>query len=391
MALDLEAVIEDSLTDAVIEPEVDAPIEHTSIQTGDEADPATPAESEVTEDKTVIDTPSKSEQEEAEAETAAVASPASKAKEDEVEDEFAKQHGLPPQMPGGRENRIPYSRVKRIAANHAKTEVEKAKKAWEAESSPFKSRVAELEPKVQDYEQRLIKVGQFEQVMVNDPRSHLEMLSQLPAYKDFFDFVNQAATAARTPQQQQPAQAEAAPQADEPMPQPDFKLEDGTMVYSMDGLQKLQDWQTRQVEARVGKTYEQKLNERLAEVDKQYAPLKQRYEAEQYMAQVVPQIQKQIETARQWPLFNENEDEITKALQADNSLSLEGAYRQVVIPKLQANRDQMRTSLLAEIQKKPASTAVTRSAATKPNTQPASPTGDLTDIITQQVKNAGLM
>jgi hypothetical protein len=234
--IDLQSVIEDSLTDAISEPEVEAPIESTSEQTGEEVT------SEDSSDKTVVDSPSKAEQESSE-----VSSPAAKTvTTTEEEDEFAKTHGLPPQLPGARENRIPYSRVKKIAANHAKAEIEKAKKAWESEKSPLAAKVAELEPKLAEYE---TKFTQFTQVMDTNPKEFLNYLSTKPAYKEFFEFINKAVQVMQSQPQGQAQSQTSAPAADpaaEPMPQPDYKMEDGTMVYSMEGLQKLQDWQGRQ-------------------------------------------------------------------------------------------------------------------------------------------------
>ena len=90
-------------------------------------------------------------------------------------------------------------------------------------------------------------------------------------------------------------------------------------------------------------------------------------------------IQRTIEEARRWPQFNENEKEITTALRGNNRLSLEAAYRQIVLPKLGASRDQMRKDVLAEIQKAPPTTA-TRTTATKPM---AGPVGEqsIVDIV----------
>ncbi len=68
-------------------------------------------------------------------------------------------------------------------------------------------------------------------------------------------------------------------------------------------------------------------------------------------------MQKQIDEARTWPLFNENEEGIVKALQANTNLSLEGAYRQVVWPKMTSDREAIRKQVLAEIKRAPQSTA----------------------------------
>lgn len=367
--INLESVIEDSLTDAITPEVTETPVETVEVtetptpdSTGDVAPDATEA----------VPEPIKAEA------TLEVASPGAKAEKPE-EDDFAKKHGLPPQTVSGRENRIPYPRVKKIVEKAEKEAVAAARKVWEGESTP---KLAELNTKVTDYETRLTKVGEFEAVMTTKPREFLGMLSELPAYKEFFDFVNQAIQAqGATPQ----AQGQAAAVGDD-MPQPNEQLPDGSMVYNDAGLKALQDWQAARIEAKLTKAYEA----RLAEVDKQYAPLRQKWEADQHLARIQPQIQKQIEDARKWPQFNENEDEITKALQADNTLSLEGAYRQVVIPKLQANRDTMRHSLLEEIKKVPQSTSTPIRGATKPNQAPVGPQST-EDIITQSLKEAGLL
>lgn len=364
----IEDIISDSLTDAVTTDPVDAPTDAAVVADTPTPDPAVTASPDATE--AVVD--------HTKVETSEIASPGAKVEKSE-EDEFAKKFGLPQQTIAGRENRIPYSRVKKIVEKAEKEAVAKAQKDWEGTSNP---KFAELDTKVKDYEGRLERVGQFEQVMTTQPREFLNMLSQLPAYKDFFDFVNQAIKATPQTQSGQPA---GAPAVDE-MPQPDFALEDGTMVYSMDGLKKLQDWQGAQIEARLSKTYEAKL----AEVDKQYAPIRQKWEQEQALAKIAPQINKQIDEARKWPQFNENEADIVRALQADTNLSLEGAYRQVVLPKFQIDRDTMRHSLLEEIKKVPQSTATPARGATKPNQVPVGPRST-EDIIMDKLKEAGLM
>lgn len=361
--LDLESVIEDSLTDATTLDATDAPVEGDTPAEGTDTTPTDEVAPEGTDDSTEV---SSSE----------VSSPAGRGAAPAVEDEFAKRHGLPQQGAAGRENRIPYTRVKKIVDKAEKEAVAKAQKEWETKTNPT---LAEFQGKVQDYEGRLEKVAQFEHVMVNQPQEFLEMLSKVPAYKEFFDWVRQAASAGV---QQQPAEGAAGGG----MPQPDEQLADGTMVYSMEGLQKLQDWQGKQIEGRLTKAYDA----RLAEVQKRYDPIRQRYEQEQHLAAIVPQIQRQIDEARQWPQFTENEEAITAALQANPNLSLEGAYRQVVIPKFQSSRDSMRTSILAEIQKKPVSSGTPVRGATRPTQVANNQHQSMEDLIKAQIDAAGL-
>lgn len=358
--IDLEDVITSSLEDAVADPVEDAT---DDVEVAADPDPAPTEETppEVTEEAT---DPSTNE----------VPSPGAKPEE---EDEFAKKFGIPAKADSGRENRIPHSRVQKIVAKAEKEAIAKATKDLETKFAP---QLSEAQAKVTDYEGRLGKVAQFEEIMVNSPQEHLGMLARIPAYKDFFDFVKSALDL----QQNGGNAAPVAPVA-ETMPQPDQKLEDGTMVYSMDGLQKLLDWQAKNVEDRVTKNYES----RLGEVTSQYAPILREREAAQHMAALVPQVQKQIDEARTWPQFNENEADIVKALNDDQALSLEGAYRKVVFPKIVSSRDTMRASILDEIRKTPGSTSsVPQRAATKPTQAPSGPRS-LEDVIAESIAAAG--
>ena len=224
----------------------------------------------------------------------------------------------------------------RYANNTKDTEARVAKEA-EAKLAP---RLQEYETKVKDYETRLEQVQRFEHVLENDAQTTLKMLAEHPTYKPFFDYVRQleagAAGTKNTP---------ADPYGD--MPMPDSPLADGTMVYSLEGLKARDAWQAKQIEDRISKQFEQR-----------YAPIEQDYRAQRQLAEMKPKIEKMISEARTWTLFSENEDEITQVLQSNPSISLEGAYRQVVIPKLVADRSKMKEQVIGEIRKAPASTAV---------------------------------
>lgn len=60
---------------------------------------------------------------------------------------------------------------------------------------------------------------------------------------------------------------------------------------------------------------------------------------------------------RSWPGFAEGQDDMLQALQVDPRMTLEGAWRKVVVPKMAADRDRMRQKVLAELNGKPRSTA----------------------------------
>lgn len=291
--------------------------------------------------------------------TSQVASPAAKveAKPAEAEDEFAKRHGISAQGAFGKENRIPYSRVKKITANAEKAVEDK----WTAEKSKWDKELTDYKTKVTDFETKFKNVAEFEKVMVNDKLKFLQLLTNIPGYREIFERM-----AGGAPQRQAQPQAEAETEQD-PRPGPDRELADGTRVYSDEGLDKLFQWNQRQA-----------IRQAEALVSKKFAPMASEYERlsrerqvrEYYEAQI-PKVQKQIEDARKWPLFNENEAKIVEALAANQSLSLDGAYRQVVLPQLQdqatkqPSREEIRAELLKELQKAPVSTSASV-AQTKP-------------------------
>lgn len=355
MSLDLEATIQDALTDAQISE--DPPDLDTGSEITDTTSDPIPDTSTTPEDAPEATT----------TETSEVASPASKSTSTDPakpeEDDFEKKIGIPKDSPAGKENRIPYSRVQKIVA--------KAEKDIEAKlSSTYTPKITEYETKVKDFEERFKNVEAFEKTMVNEPNKFLNWLAtNIPAYKTIFEGLSAPAT----------PNAPSAPTPDpvNDMPQPDQKLTDGSMVYSMEGLKALNAWNKAQARQEI-----------LAQVEKDYAPIKQQFEAQQRLNLEIPKVQAQIAEARTWPQFTENEEDIVKELNLDRNLSLEGAYRKVVFPRIAADRNKMREDILKEIKKAPASTAAP-SGTSKPNPAPIGPR-TTEEIILDQLRAGGL-
>lgn len=262
-------------------------------------------------------------------------------------DPFEKIAGMPQNGPSGKENRIPYSRVKKISENAVK----EARTKWEAEHlNPATGKVTEYEAKLKEHGDRLAQVDQFENIMTTDGPRFLQMLASIPIYKDFFAKVEEA-FAALDGKAHTPARGAApvvAPGAE--MPEPDQQLSDGTTVYSMEGLKALLAWQAKQVEDRVSK-----------QVGERYKGIESEWQAQQRINSVIPQVRLQIEEARTWEGFTEHEDKVVKALQEDKRLSLEGAYRRVVLPllkdKFTTDRTKIREEILAELKGAPKATS----------------------------------
>lgn len=380
MSNDLEQIITDSVNDSINDVQADTPDVDVSADTPSDPVEASTSDSDA---EPVAETPSELE----------VSSPAnvepSEAAPAEPQDEFAKLVGMPQVGVGGRENRIPYSRVKKITEKAVNEIAEAAlgrklnpgEKAAEVVKAHVQQ-LPELTAKVTDYESRLEAVGQFEQVMANDPEKFLTMLARIPAYKEFFEFVQQASQGMQqgAPQAGVPAQtSQTGPVSDE-MPEPDEVLEDGSKVYSMEGLKALLAWNAQQTEARVTSSYEKQLKE----LQSRYDPVANDWQERRRTEAALPVIRKQIEEARTWTLFNESEQEILEVLRKDKQISLEGAYRQVVFPKLVADRNRVRQEVLQEVKTAPTATSVAARTASKPST-PSNGPRSLEDVIKDSV------
>lgn len=344
---DLSDVIEDSLTDAELPlEESDLDTSSDTLEASPEPEPVASDLSPAPEDSAVPDAPE-------------VQSPASKSAPAKGDD-FEKRFGIPQNSSTGRENRIPYSRVKKITQKAETEAAERVKGEYTPKISEFETKVKDYETKVADYEGRLTKVAEFEKIMMNDPVKFIGMLSQVPEYARIFAPLYEQAAPAEP-------QAPVVDPTTEPRPEPDLTLGDGSKAYSMEGLDKLNAWNRVQAAAEARKQV-------MAEVEKEYGPIRDKARAQERLEAALPKVNAQIEAARKWHKFTEFEEDITKALQADETLTLEGAYNRVVVPKIvQAQTDsqvsaedlkkKIRAEVLAELKQTPRATSATSGAA----------------------------
>src|SRR6266851_4226042 len=148
---DLSEIIADSITDVELADDPTQVEEPTTTDT--EPVEATPEAEPAPVEPVVPETP-------------AVPSPASK---DDVKplDDFEKKYGITALSSSGRENRIPYPRVKKIAEKAVKDAQTSWTKGLETSHVPI-AKFQELDTKVKDYEARLSQVAEFEKVMTTD-------------------------------------------------------------------------------------------------------------------------------------------------------------------------------------------------------------------------------
>ena len=304
----------------------------------------------------------------------------------EVIEEFSRRFGIPEKTVTGRENRIPYSRVKKIIEKNERELKDKYSKQFEGE---YKPKLSDYETKVKDYESRLEKVGQFEQALFNDPQAHLQALAQIPAYKPFFDYLNKVAaeqdTKATTVVTDPPAKAQFVDDPADPKPQPNRTAADGSKVYDLEGHDALMSWYDRRASKKAVEEATKLVN---AELTKRLGPIEQERQKRELDARNLAAVEKQLADAQTWPMFAEYEDAITAALAADRNLSLEGAYRNVVLPKLIEKANTARSTVLTEMKRQPGSTAVPTRTAPR---QPAIAVGDRDAMILAELQKQGLI
>lgn len=261
----------------------------------------------------------------------------------EETDEFAKEHELKSKDSLGRENRIPYSRVKKITDNAVK----KATATLQTEHDTVKAHNTE-------YVSRLERIKQVEDIMFNDPARMVGILRTLPGYEAALGTTAPAAkAAAAAPGDIDFAQA----------PGPDTDT-----GYSSAGLQKLLAWTVSQATDRATAAAEAKVAERYKPLEESFSA-NQRAEATQ--RQLSTKVTSALTDASSWKLFPENEAAILKALQDDSAAAakpggkmkytgptaLRKAYEDVVFGSLTADRAKIHAEVVAGLKAAPRSTS----------------------------------
>lgn len=277
------------------------------------------------------------------------------------DDPLAKELGLKSRA-DGKENRIPYSRVKMITANAEKkavqtllTHVAEATGLDVKALSPEKLKdiLTERETGFQSERAEVTQMRDVEKVMASDPDRFMQMLTQVnPAYAKF---LGGGAAAAET--------ATTAPTATTARPQPDLDLGNGQKTYSLDGIENLVNW-----------SVSEGVRQAVAQFEGKVKPLQDRQAEADAAAQAAERTARQTaasnaawqEAYQNWDGFKENASEILAVLKADvvaaqkenrRVITLDRAYNRVVLPKMKADREKTRAEVLAELRKAPASTS----------------------------------
>lgn len=250
--------------------------------------------------------------------------------------------------PDGRENRIPYSKVRKIIDNG----LEKGRTAWETE----KQTLARERDEYRQY------VEQFRTALTGDEKQFLSEVAKIdPRYAKFLA--------------EQPAPA---PVQVSEMPPPDVPLPDGGRTYSVEGLQKLIEWA-------VDNRMMPKVDERLKPLTERDQQIQQAEQRRQLEAKSRERVGQALQQAKAWPLWDQLEPEILAELQQDTETSrargerpqmtLRQAYLEVA--SRHQTPDKVRERVLAELKQAPKSTSVSRGATDAPKAPGPTSTADI--------------
>jgi hypothetical protein len=317
-------------------------LEQTTTSDGVEVSGDTPAPEATTETPGVVEPPATPEP----------------AKELSEEEKLLAEFGFKQAFkPDGREHYIPRSKVLQMIGSGLKRGLEK----WTGEKSTLESRTTELQGHLNEM---------YADVM-GEPKALIEKLAGVnPKFRSLLE--QPQTTAAQTP----------APDAE--MPQPDLTLSDGSSTYSLQGLQKLLEWNTKRVES--------KMEARL----KPWEDRDKAQQAEREREALAQHTRGQMQEAQGWPGFGQMaadgslsdfQQAVLDRLKQDSttaraagrrpSMTLREAYLEVRAERLSTDHNKVRESVLKELNQAPRSPVVTRQATDAPKVPAGASTADI--------------
>jgi hypothetical protein len=257
--------------------------------------------------------------------------------------------GLAAPKAGERENRLPYSRVKKIVEN-SRTKL----------TAAHTTALAEVTTKLTAAEQKVQQMDRADQLFATDPDRALMMLESLHPgkYKKFLTPPT-AAAAAVTPLASTVG----------PRPGPDVEYQDGSRGYSPDQHAKLLDWISADAELKAYTRAKSDLDARLGPVEAQNKKVADREAALAANAALVPVVQAKIKWGREtWGKMFEDDykldgnSAVVKYIN-EHKVGFEAACAAVFLPKVQAERTRMRAEIITEMNARPKAAARTVPAA----------------------------
>ena len=341
MPEDLESVVANAVAEAGIGEEAEPDIESANTETV--SDEETP---EVVEKTEVVDEP-ESAKESATDEAADDEKPVEKSTTKPAEkDQLTKdleELGLKAPKEGERENRLPHSRVRKIAENYGK-KVE----------ARFTGVVENLTGENTRLTTRQRNFDKADELAANDPDRYMKLLSAIhPGKYDKF----LSGSTAEKPTERTAEKPNAIASAAGPRPQPDVLFEDKSRGYSPEQHEKLLEWVAADAADRAETRAIEKVE---AAMEAKYGKLYKSYEAQEALNEQIPHVKEVVNNVYEtWgkDLVDKHEDEIVAYMEKHPTVSTADATARVLVPKLRADRNTMRGELINETKKRTAAAA----------------------------------
>lgn len=255
---------------------------------------------------------------------------------------------LKAELAGKRDNRIPYSRVTKI--------VENAEKKVEARVR------AEIDAEVAEFRTPEFKQGVTAMKVADEnPEQFLVALSKVdPRYAELLAGSKVLGGASG----KRPAAEPPAVEAQDV--EPDIQLTDGTLGFSADAQRKREVLMRQQMKA--------EFDAMLAEVRKEVDPIVKDRRIADLRSSAETRVAAQIKKAESLPGFQEHRGEIAarfaESTKRGESLTLQDAYIEIVVPKLNRSEADVRAKVIEEMRKAPAAAGrVGATAAPKPTVE----------------------
>lgn len=304
--------------------------------------------------------------------SADVATPVTVPTEDPLVKEL-EELGLKAPEEGQRENRIPYSRVKKIVEN-ARKKLETAHAAALTEHST----------KAHKAEARAREADIADEAARKDPARYLEILTAInPEFKKYISPRSDATTQPNRPTQASPATPI---HASEEPPDPDHKFEDGSLGYTAEGYKRLMEWQATQAENRAFERHQRTITEERA---RQEAAAEVTRQARATSDAWRDQASKTWGKAFDDDYALNDKSEILAYMRANPTVPFPAAVSAVLQPKTQADRERIRKEIHDELNARPSAAVKNVSGSKKSIELPSGPR-TMEDVIREAMASSGL-
>jgi hypothetical protein len=285
--------------------------------------------------------------------------------------------GIKAPKPGERENRLPHSRVKKIAENYGK----KVEARFTGEISNLKAQVGRLSKAAQT----LTSIDKLLDSGEGGVDRFMTMLSTVHPGK--FDKYLGNAKGAPTTGKAAKVVGSAAESTIGPRPQPDVVFDDKSRGYSPEQHDKLLQWVS---DSAAERARADAITEMEARMEAKYGPMYKQHEQQAAFNEELPRVQAVVQGIHEtWgkELVEKHEDAIVALMQQYPDMPTAEATARILVPLVRADRNKMRTGLIKETKTRTAAAAKVVPGGAAKDTNEAT---TIDDVIRQSIRKAGL-